>query len=71
MQSVLQSDTAMETVISKYVAEDSIKHGTIIVSIVPIIAVYPFLQKYFVKGVMDRLGQGLDDAPNGGNGAKP
>ena len=52
MQSVLQSNTGMETVISKYVAEDSIKYGTIIVSIVPIIAVYPFLQKYFVKGVM-------------------
>ena len=33
-------------------ATDSIKYATIIFSIVPIIAVYPFLQKYFVKGVM-------------------
>ncbi len=33
-------------------AEDSIKYATILASIVPIIAVYPFLQKYFVKGVM-------------------
>ncbi|NLG53917.1 MAG: carbohydrate ABC transporter permease [Clostridiales bacterium] len=33
-------------------AEDSIKYSTILVSIIPIIAVYPFLQKYFVKGVM-------------------
>ncbi len=34
------------------VVEDSLKFATIIVSVVPIIAVYPFLQKYFVKGVM-------------------
>ncbi|MBR5542934.1 MAG: carbohydrate ABC transporter permease [Oscillospiraceae bacterium] len=33
-------------------AENSVKYATIIVSILPIIAVYPFLQKYFVKGVM-------------------
>ena len=29
-----------------------IKYGIIVVSTVPIICVYPFLQKYFVKGVM-------------------
>lgn len=34
------------------VVEESLKYATIVVSIVPIIAVYPFLQKYFVKGVM-------------------
>lgn len=34
------------------VVEESLKYATIMVSIVPIIAVYPFLQKYFVKGVM-------------------
>jgi len=33
-------------------AENSIKYATIVVAIAPIIAVYPFLQKYFVKGVM-------------------
>ncbi len=33
-------------------AENAIKYATILVSIIPIIAVYPFLQKYFVKGVM-------------------
>lgn len=31
---------------------ESLKYATIIVSVIPIIAVYPFLQKYFVKGVM-------------------
>lgn len=31
---------------------ESLKYACIIVSVVPIIIVYPFLQKYFVKGVM-------------------
>ena len=30
----------------------AIKMGTIIVSVVPIMMIYPFIQKYFVKGVM-------------------
>ena len=29
-----------------------LKYSSIIVAILPIICVYPFLQKYFVKGVM-------------------
>jgi putative aldouronate transport system permease protein len=31
---------------------DSIVNATIIVSILPMIVIYPFLQKYFVKGIM-------------------
>ncbi|MCR8635322.1 carbohydrate ABC transporter permease [Paenibacillus radicis (ex Xue et al. 2023)] len=31
---------------------ETIKHATIIVSTLPILLLYPFLQKYFVKGVM-------------------
>jgi putative aldouronate transport system permease protein len=31
---------------------ESIKYATIVVSTLPILFVYPFLQKYFVKGVM-------------------
>lgn len=34
------------------VVEESLKFATIIVSTVPILLLYPFLQKYFVKGVM-------------------
>ncbi len=33
-------------------AAESIKAATVIVTILPIMCVYPFLQKYFVKGVM-------------------
>jgi len=32
--------------------EASIKYATIIVSILPIVTVYPFLQRYFIKGVL-------------------
>ena len=32
--------------------EQSVKMAVIVVSTVPIMCVYPFLQKYFVKGVM-------------------
>jgi putative aldouronate transport system permease protein len=32
--------------------DESIKYATIIVSIVPIVLIYPFIQRYFVKGVM-------------------
>lgn len=31
---------------------ETIKYATIVVSIIPILAVYPMLQKYFIKGVM-------------------
>jgi putative aldouronate transport system permease protein len=31
---------------------ETIKYATIIIATVPILCVYPFLQKYFVKGVM-------------------
>jgi putative aldouronate transport system permease protein len=34
------------------VTEATIKAGSIVVATVPILIVYPFLQKYFVKGVM-------------------
>lgn len=31
---------------------ESIKYATIVVATLPILCIYPFLQKYFVKGVM-------------------
>ena len=32
--------------------EETIKHATTVVATVPILLIYPFIQKYFVKGVM-------------------
>ena len=34
------------------VVEESLKYATIMVAIAPILAVYPFLQKYFAKGAL-------------------
>lgn len=54
-QIVLQgtnTEEAAAEVVNNKTAGDALKYATIIVAIAPIIAVYPFLQKYFVKGVM-------------------
>lgn len=47
---LMESGRATEDMINYN--SDTIKSATIIVSIVPILAIYPFVQKYFVKGVM-------------------
>ncbi|MDG0812259.1 carbohydrate ABC transporter permease [Cohnella rhizosphaerae] len=36
----------------EFMLGDTIKNAVVIVSVVPIIVVYPFIQKHFVKGVM-------------------
>jgi putative aldouronate transport system permease protein len=36
----------------QYASGETIKYATIMVATVPILFVYPFLQRYFVKGVM-------------------
>ena len=33
-------------------SSDSVKYATIVVATLPILLIYPLLQKYFVKGVM-------------------
>ncbi len=43
---------AAEVAYSKQQLAQVIKYGVMIVSTLPIIMIYPFLQKYFVKGVM-------------------
>ena len=42
---------AAEAAAQNYTAE-SLRMATMIVVVIPIVCVYPFLQKYFVKGVM-------------------
>jgi len=34
------------------VTSDSLKMATVVISTVPILCIYPFVQKYFTKGVM-------------------
>ena len=48
------SDSMMQNVDvkDKNAVSESIKYATIVVATVPILFVYPYLQKYFVKGVL-------------------
>jgi len=55
LRSLLESGEGLDggsKVSDQPVIVESLKYATIIISVVPIIAVYPFLQKYFVTGVM-------------------
>lgn len=53
---LIQNDTSKMTQAvgdtSRANISETIKYATIIVATVPILAIYPFLQKYFVKGTM-------------------
>lgn len=51
---VLSDTTSMTTgmVVDREQLGETIKYATIIVTTLPILCVYPFLQKYFVKGMM-------------------
>lgn len=40
------------TIDDKSAVSESLKYATIVISTLPILCVYPFLQKYFVKGVL-------------------
>ncbi|WP_426452480.1 carbohydrate ABC transporter permease [Paenibacillus sp. S-38] len=51
-QSVLQQGMLVQPDDQVHVVEEGIKAAGIIVLIVPMLIVYPFIQKYFVKGVM-------------------
>ncbi|SER93479.1 carbohydrate ABC transporter permease [Butyrivibrio fibrisolvens] len=47
-----QSNIDPETIRKNQYLGEMLKYGTIIVSTLPLMIVYPFVQKYFVKGVM-------------------
>lgn len=50
---LLQNDTtAMTAGADDYMISETIQFATIVVATVPILAIYPFIQRYFVKGVM-------------------
>lgn len=48
----LQSEYAAALDFTSTISAETITYATIIVSILPIVLVYPYIQKYFVKGMM-------------------
>jgi putative aldouronate transport system permease protein len=51
-QSMMQFMTNVQPEDLQHIAPEGVKSSGIVVMIVPLMLVYPFLQKYFVKGVM-------------------
>ena len=51
-QILIQNDTADMTAGSDYLISETIQYATVVVATLPILCIYPFIQKYFVKGVM-------------------
>ena len=49
---LIQSDTADMTAGADSLISETIQYATIVAATLPILCVYPFVQKYFVKGVM-------------------
>lgn len=53
MTSMMDGDSeAMQELLRRIQLKESMKYGVVVVSSLPIIVIYPFLSKYFVKGVM-------------------
>ena len=54
-----------ENALAAMMLAESIKYGMIIVASVPVLLLYPFVQKHYVRGVIDRGDQGLIRAIDG------
>lgn len=46
------TEEMMSSVDAVAYSQETVIYATIVISVIPIVAVYPFIQKYFVKGVM-------------------
>ena len=45
-------DMADESLMKKVMEAESIKYGVVVVANLPVLMLYPFLQRFFVKGMM-------------------
>ena len=48
----LVSESDLESALTQVMLSESIKYSIIVVASVPVLAIYPFLQRFFIKGVM-------------------
>ncbi|MFD2114632.1 carbohydrate ABC transporter permease [Paenibacillus yanchengensis] len=51
-QLAAQGNTALAEDYSSLITPESVQYATLVISIVPMLLVYPFIQKYFVQGMM-------------------
>ena len=49
---MMDTNESAESIVQQALLANSIKYALIVVSSVPVIVIYPFLQKYFAKGIM-------------------
>jgi putative aldouronate transport system permease protein len=52
LRSIIILDEDMSASDSDIMLRDNIKYTTIIIALIPVLILYPFLQKYFTKGIM-------------------
>ena len=52
VENLVPKNLTIEMLSDQKVIGESIKYALIIIATVPILAVYPFIQKYFVKGML-------------------
>ncbi|MNC13389.1 hypothetical protein D3C75_611340 [compost metagenome] len=49
---LIESDASMETSSGMFSYTPAVKMASVLVASVPLLLVYPFLQKYFAKGML-------------------
>ena len=53
MTEMMEGDSeALQALMRRLQLKESMKYGIVVLSSLPVLVIYPFLQKYFVKGVM-------------------
>ena len=52
MEDMMGDPDSVESLLEKMRLKESMKFGIVVLSSLPVLIMYPFLQKYFMKGVM-------------------
>ena len=53
MTEMMEGDSeALQALMRRLQLKESMKYGIVVLSSLPVLVIYPFLQKYFVKGMM-------------------